>query len=353
MNKVTFTTNSNNQTNSFDLLLSESEMSKLSKEPQKVVFDALLKEKINKEEKEVPESTHNTRYRYRSKVDDKWISESVTKEEIEELLRRGTLSPYDFVKVENDHDANNGDSDPVMIIRLKVFKSAEKLSNQLRKIRLEWQRLWGGQLDEIMALISSGLRVTAAGNTINNPEPNLKAHRKKFKPDKILNVVSQGWQDGGNLNNLYGLVDNEIERRKKENEPNTKKINTTIGGTKIQQIQDYLITKKLDSKKGVYVFKSHGNVIYVGKTVKQNFKVRMDQHEHDRKPFVDTFDKMEFYCLDKRQGSRKLRKRIGEFESLMIFKHNPKFNEQNPESETIKVALEILRTEIKELKNTG
>ena len=44
MNKVTFTTNSNNQTNTFDLLLSESEMRMLSSNPKKVVLDALQRE---------------------------------------------------------------------------------------------------------------------------------------------------------------------------------------------------------------------------------------------------------------------------------------------------------------------
>ena len=44
MDKVTFTTDSNNQTNSFDLLLSESEMSMLSSNPKKVVLDALQRE---------------------------------------------------------------------------------------------------------------------------------------------------------------------------------------------------------------------------------------------------------------------------------------------------------------------
>ena len=348
MNKVTFTTDSNNQTNSFDLLLSESEMSMLSSNPQEVVFNSLLKQQINKE---VTESAPHSRYRYRSKVDDKWISQSVTKEEIEELLRRGTLTPYDFVKVENDHDANNGDSKPVMIIRLKEFESAEELSKELRKIRLKWQGLWDGQLDEIMAIISSGIKVTAAGNTINNPEQNLKDHRIGFNPEDILRDVRYGWRNCRNPTNLYGLVDREIERRKKEDDPNTPDIDTSINEPKIQQIYDYLSTKKLDSKNGVYVFESLGNVIYVGKTVDQNFKDRMDQHVGKREPFVEEFDGMEFYCLDKRQGSAD--NRIGEFESLMIFKHNPKYNAQNPESETINVALEILRTEIKELKNTG
>ena len=350
MNKVTFTTDSNNQTNSFDFQLSESEMGMLSENPQKVLFDALLKEQINKEV-EVPEFAPNSRYRYRSRLDDKWISQSVSKEGIEELLRRGTLTPYDFVKVENDHDAYNGDPEPVMIIRLKEFESAEELSDQLRKIRLKWQRLWDGQLDEIMALISSGLKVTAAGNTINNPEPSLKDHREKFNPEEILSVVSQDWQDGNNPNELYGLVDREIVRRKKENEPNIIKIKTPIVGPKIQQIHDYLISKNLDSNRGVYVFKSHGNVIYVGKTVDQNFKLRLNQHAGSERPFVEEFDEMEFYCLDQRQGSGN--NRIGEFESLMIFKHNPKYNEQNQVSQTIKAALEILRAEIEELKYTG
>ena len=44
MNKVTFTTGSNNQTNSFDLLLSECEMRMLSSNPKKVVLDALQRE---------------------------------------------------------------------------------------------------------------------------------------------------------------------------------------------------------------------------------------------------------------------------------------------------------------------
>ena len=348
MNKVTFTTDSNNQTNSFDLLLSESEMSKLSKEPKKVVFDALLKEQIKKE---VPEFTPHSRYRYRSKVDDQWVLQSVTKEQIEELLIRGTLTPYDFVKVENNNDGINGYSDPVMIIRLQEFESAEKLSTELRKIRLKYQSLWDGQLDEIMALISSGLKVTLAGNAINNPEPSLKDHRENFEPEEILSDVRKGWQDGNNPNSLDGLVGREIDRRKKESEPNSKKIVTTIDKPKIQQIYEYLSAEGLDSKKGVYVFKSHGNVIYVGKTVSQNFRIRLNQHVGDERPFVEEFEEMEFYCLDQRQGSAK--NRIGEFESLMIFKHNPKYNEQNQTSQTINAALEILRTEIEELKYTG
>ena len=44
MNTVTFTTDSNNQTNSFDLLLSESEMRMLSSNPKKVVLDAWQRE---------------------------------------------------------------------------------------------------------------------------------------------------------------------------------------------------------------------------------------------------------------------------------------------------------------------
>jgi hypothetical protein len=44
MNKVTFTTDSNKQTNTFDLLLSESEMRMLSVNPKKVVLDALQRE---------------------------------------------------------------------------------------------------------------------------------------------------------------------------------------------------------------------------------------------------------------------------------------------------------------------
>ena len=47
MNKVTFTTNSNNQTNTFDLLLSESEMRMLSSNPKKVVLDALQREQTD------------------------------------------------------------------------------------------------------------------------------------------------------------------------------------------------------------------------------------------------------------------------------------------------------------------
>ena len=349
MNKVTFTADSNNQTNSFDLLLSESEMSMLNSNPKKVVFDALLKQQINEE---VPETNPNSRYIYRSKVDDEWMQESVSKGEIEELLRRGTLTPYDFLKVENQTNPTNQKlSGPAMIKRLKGFESAEELWNELREIRLKWQGLWDGQLDEIMAIISSGIKVTAAGNTINNPEQNLKDHRIGFNPEDILRDVRYGWRNCRNPTNLYGLVDREIERRKKEDDPNTPDIDTSINEPKIQQIYDYLSTKKLDSKNGVYVFESLGNVIYVGKTVDQNFKDRIDQHVGKREPFVEEFDGMEFYCLDKRQGSAD--NRIGEFESLMIFKHNPKYNAQNPESETINVALEILRTEIKELKNTG
>ena len=147
------------------------------------------------------------------------------------------------------------------------------------------------------------------------------------------------------------MVDNEIKRRKKDDEPNVPEIDTSKNEPKIQQIYGYLSTNKLDTQQGVYVFKYLENVIYVGKTTEQNFKDRLKQHVHYRRPFVEEFDGMEFYCLDQRQGSAL--NRIGEFESLMIFKHNPKYNGQSPESETIKVALEILRTEIKELKNTG
>ena len=148
------------------------------------------------------------------------------------------------------------------------------------------------------------------------------------------------------------MVDNEIKRRKKENDPNkTKKINTTINKTKIQQIYGYLSTNKLDTQQGVYVFKYLENVIYVGQTTDQNFLLRLKQHEAKNEPFVEEFDEMEFYCLDQRQGSAA--NRIGEFEGLMIFKHNPVYNNQNQKSKTINAALEILRTEIEELKYTG
>lgn len=304
-------------------------------------------------------------YKYRDKITDNWIDNPVSKSQIHELLRKGTLTPYDFVKKEIQ---NENYQEAEMILKLKnqegdtEFEKADQLWASLRAIRLQFEKLWKGQLDEIMTIISSGIQVTENINIVKGSEPHLKKFRTNFNEEDLLNAIQELWQnpdDPSTSNDFTGLVNNEIKRRKRENDPRTFIIGAAANEpqSRIQQIYNFLNIERgfnnttLGEENGVYLFTRGDEVTYVGQTTLQTFKTRITQHSNVAMPFINDFTKIEFYTVNRSVGIAS--QRIAEFEKLMLFKHKPIYNVELSIADSIKIALEIIKCEINELKRTG
>ena len=187
-------------------------------------------------------------YQYRDKVNGQWISEPVGEDRILEFVTRGTLTPYDFVRkvlhidsvIEEDlyqYRDNNGQwiSEPVdgkkihelvtrgnltsndfvreakQMIR-DAFPKSEEHWGMLRKIRIQLNRLWEAQLDDIMAIISSGhhprIQFREAENSLNK-------FRDSFSLKKIKDEIRRVWDN----ETQSSFVQNEIKHRKLSNDP--------------------------------------------------------------------------------------------------------------------------------------
>ena len=81
-------------------------------------------------------------YQYRDN-NNHWISEPVDGKRIQELVTGRTLTSDDFLREAGQMIRN-------------AFPEAEKHWAKLRRIRVDLNKLWDAQLDDIMAIISSG-----------------------------------------------------------------------------------------------------------------------------------------------------------------------------------------------------
>jgi len=301
-------------------------------------------------------------YKYRDKVNGSWISKGVTADQILELVTRGTLTPYDSVLEE-------GKSNPEMIC--EIFPEAEECWSLLRKIRLNLNRLWEAQLDDIMAMISSGQHPNLQ---LRQAERTLEDFRNKLTFSSIENELKKLWNTGDNSN----FVSNEIKYRKGANDPvdlidlcpsaeEDEYLSSEDLDKKYQDLEQKLQTKRKD--RGVYVFWSGYEPTYVGKATK-NFGRRFKEHYKKQKKLCDKnqFDendvrflhdatKVQLYALKMNVGD----KPIAEFESLMIFYRGNANNQFRPRDNRnsgsrdnpLQVALKIIEQEIAELKTTG
>ena len=308
------------------------------------------------------------KYKYRDRDNGDWIKNPVSEERIQEFVRRGTLTPYDFVK--------EGESDPQMIYN--AFPEAKENWTLLRNIRLKLNKLWEAQLDEIMAIVSSGL-LSKTKEKQRRCETSLKNFRKKFSSDQIKDEIKRLWSDEPNSS----FIEDEIKYRKLKSDPKTFDLRAPSSGKKEGLLSEEDFKEKFESleqdlkkplkKKGVYVFWAGEKVTYVGEAT-VGFKKRFNQHYNDQKGLTDKYPsdinpsdindkwflhdatKLELYML-KKLGTQS----ISEFESLMIFRHGdpdnnylPRDNKQSGSSTApVEVALKIIDSEIRELKSTA
>jgi len=306
-------------------------------------------------------------YKYRNKISGILIDQPVDKDIILELVSRGTLTPYDFVQI--CPQGNDGDPSPKMIS--EVFPESIKKWASLRKIRSYFNKLWEAQLDDIMAMISSGQHPNLQ---LRQAERTLEDFRNKLTFSSIENELKKLWNKGDNSK----FVRNEIMYRKRANDP--------VELTDLFPVADekeYLSSDDLDKKyqdleqksqkkrkdRGVYVFWSGDEPTYVGKATK-NFGRRFKEHYKKQKKlcgknqfdendvrFLHDATKVQLYTLKMSVGD----KPITEFESLMIFyrgnannKFRPRDNRNSGSSDNpLQVALKIIEQEIAELKTTG
>jgi hypothetical protein len=305
-------------------------------------------------------------YKYRSKISGILIDQPVDKDMMLELVSRGTLTPYDFVQICVD---GNDDQTPKMIS--EVFPESIEKWALLRKIRSYFNKLWEAQLDDIMAMISSGQHPNLQ---LRQAERTLEDYRNNLTFNSIENELKKLWDEG----NGSKFVSNEIKYRKRANDPVEITDLYPVAGE-----EEYLSADDLDKKyqdleeklhlrswdRGVYVFWSGDEPTYVGKA-RQNFGQRFSQHFEKQKLLCDQnqFDendvrflhdatKVQLYTLKISVGD----KPITEFESLMIFyrgnsnnKFRPRDNRNSGSSDNpLQVALKIIEQEIAELKTTG
>lgn len=326
-------------------------------------------------------------YKYRDKVSGQWISEAVDEQRILEFVTRGTLTPYDFVLI-----CENNEDDPKekkMIREVWSRENAEKAKKNgldmpeiaeekwamLRKIRLDLNRLWKAQLDDIMAIISSGLPRNRE-EMQRQSEPSLGNFRKEYESSDMEVHIKSVWGQSGSLD----FIKDEIKYRQNATDPlrfDLESSSATKGqilskkdfDEKCQKLKKNLKTRKAWVKRGVYVFYSGEEVTYVGKATK-SFGDRFKQHFRDQKNlstkdhlfkkdkrFLHDTTKLKLYTLKMSVGKDP----IAEFESLMIFLHGipdedhlPRDNWNSGCSSTpLGVAINIVQNEIEELKSTA
>ena len=305
-------------------------------------------------------------YKYRNKITGILIDQPVDKDMILELVSRGTLTPYDFVQICVD-----GNDDPSLKMITEVFPESIEKWALLRKIRSYFNKLWEAQLDDIMAMISSGQHPNLQ---LRQAERTLEDFRNKLTFSSIENELKKLWNTGDSSN----FVRNEIMYRKRANDPveiidlypvagEEEYLSADDLDKKYQDLEEKLQSRSRD--RGVYVFWSGDEPTYVGKA-RQNFGQRFSQHFEKQKLLCDQnqFDendvrflhdatKVQLYTLKMNVGD----KPITEFESLMIFyrgnsnnKFRPRDNRNSGSSDNpLQVALKIIEQEIAELKTTG
>jgi hypothetical protein len=305
-------------------------------------------------------------YKYRSKISGSFIDQPVDKDMILELVSRGTLTPYDFVQICVD-----GNDDPTPKMISEVFPESIKKWALLRKIRLYFNKLWEAQLDDIMAMISSGQHPNLQQR---QSERTLEDFRNKSTFSSIENDLKKLWDEGDGSK----FVSNEIKYRKRANDPvelidlypvagEDKYLSGDDLDKKYQDLEQKLQSIRRD--RGVYVFWSGDEPTYVGKA-RKNFGRRFKEHYKKQKKlcvknqfdendvrFLHDATKVQLYTLKMSVGE----KPITEFESLMIFyrgnannKFRPRDNRNSGSSENpLQVALKIIEQEIAELKTTG
>ena len=318
-------------------------------------------------------------YKYRDKVSGQWISEAVDEKKILEFVTRGTLTPYDFVLIcENNED----DPKEKKMIR-EVFPKAEDHWAMLRKIRVALNKLWEAQLDDIMAIISSGL-MSKSGEKLRRCETSLKEFRQKFNLEEVKDEVKRLWKNNEDNEVGANFVQNEIDYRSRSTDPLKFDIRAPRSGVKkgLLSAEDFsekfsFLEKDLKktnlNKNGVYVFHAGEEVTYVGET--SNFGKRFKEHYdeqiklaneyppdttpseiEDKKWFLHDATKLELYELKSSAGTQSR----SEFESLMIFhrgkpesNYKPRDNKKaGISSAPVQVALKIIEAEIRELKST-
>lgn len=302
-------------------------------------------------------------YQYRDKVNGQWISEPVGEDRILEFVTRGTLTPYDFVRRE-------GGDKPQMI--LHAFPKSEEHWGMLRKIRIQLNRLWEAQLDDIMAIISSGhhprIQFREAENSLNK-------FRDSFSLKKIKDEIRRVWDN----ETQSSFVQNEIKHRKLSNDPvefvdlgrdeeEEEILSLSNFEKKFQNLKQKLVSRNAWKKRGVYVFWSGDKVTYVGKA-ETTFGKRFKQHYREqrqlcsddkggsKKRFLHDATKVELYLLRMNVGTNP----ITEFESLMIFHHGDSGNDFRPRdnlksgsaSNPLGAAMKIIEIEVGELRSTG
>jgi len=321
---------------------------------------------------------NNEKYNYRDKVNGQWISEPVEEQRILGFVTRGTLTPYDFVRKE-------GGGKPQMI--RDTFPKAEEHWAMLRKIRVQLNRLWEAQLDDIMAIVSSGL-MSKSGQKLRRCETSLKEFRQKFPLEEFKDEVKRLWKKNkDNEDNEEGqnFVQNEINYRRRSTDPLKFDIRPPRSGVKEGLLSEEDFSEKFSflekdlkeknlNKNGVYVFYAGEEVTYVGEASNfgKRFKDHYGEQKHlaneyppdtnpsdmeDEKWFLHDATKLELYELKPSAGTQSR----SEFESLMIFHHGKPENNYKPRdnkkagssSAPVQVALKIVEAEIRELKSTS
>jgi len=303
------------------------------------------------------------KHQYRDKVNGQWIKDPVSEERILELVTRGTLTPYDFVRKE-------GGDKPQMI--RNAFPEAVEHWAMLRKIRVDLNKLWEAQLDDIMAIISSGhhprIQLREAENSLNK-------FRDSFSLKKIKDEIRRVW---GN-ETQSSFVQNEIKHRKLANDPlefvhldgdeeEKEILSLSNFEHKFQNLKQNLKSRNAWKKRGVYVFWSGDKVTYVGKA-ERTFGRRFKQHYREQRQlcsddngkskrrFLHDATKVELYLLRINVGTNP----ITEFESLMIFHHGDSSKDFRPRdnlnsgsaSNPLGAAMKIIEIEVGELRSTG
>lgn len=259
------------------------------------------------------------KYQYRDKVNDQWIKDPVSEERILELVTRGTLTPYDFVKGDK--------SEPLMIRDLWKDNTAEEHWAMLRKIRVNLNRYWEVQLDSLMSKITG---TDQEPSFVELKRPNVQNVQKQANKDELLSY----WR---NAHSDVNKLEKEIKRRHYNNEPEVY----STEDCSFESLKDWMVSKNLDGDFGCYAFfdkkSDNGNCNYIGMTARLGFKTRLRSHFDDpQKTWTENFDEIHFWKINQRgltnaniqtqNQSERRQFRCWLLEKLLIKKYQPKEN---------------------------
>jgi hypothetical protein len=235
---------------------------------------------------------------YQYKILGEWTGEEVSAERIRELVTNGSLTPYDFIKVQV---TENGEKKwKKFMIRKHAdeefsmeeeFKEIEQDRAKLHSIRAKLDQLWKAQRDSLLAKITGTNPEKALDITRGDKIEFLPIHKKANEKQQVHRFVKDieescliYWREAEDLfetpdnNEPEGGLQKAIKSGLQAdclNNPEKYCIDGLEGDAELddvayvekrKKVEDWLHSKEFHSQWGAYIFYENDEPLYVGET---------------------------------------------------------------------------------------